>query len=146
MYYYPRTIISFQLRNILKISNSIMLVVHVTSAKKQNNLQILLTRYEEHLTLNMIYQNSPLKYVLRIQNVPQSQQIFLRILRSHFLPGLVQHDHHVVISTKICKVLMATIVHIGSISMIYSILDIPCVKLITTLWCFPDTDHCQGKS
>ena len=42
-------------------------------------LQILLMRYEEHVTLNMISQNSPLKYVLRTQNVPQSQQIFLKV-------------------------------------------------------------------
>ena len=65
----------FQLRNILKVYNSIVLVG--TSVRKQNNLQILLTGCGKHFVisndkeLNMIPQNSPLKYTWKNHNVPQ---------------------------------------------------------------------------
>ena len=72
--YYPQRI-TFQLRNILEVWNSIMLFGK--SARKQNKLQILLTWYEKHFTisndkeLNTVIQNSPLKYTWKTQNVPQ---------------------------------------------------------------------------
>ena len=47
--HYPQRII-FQLRNILKVWNSILLVG--TSVRKRNNLQILLPGYEKHFTIS----------------------------------------------------------------------------------------------
>ena len=86
--YYPQRI-TFQLRNILEVWNSIMLFGK--SARKQNKLQILLTWYEKHFTisndkeLNTVIQNSPLKYTWKTQNVPQFSKCSSV---SHFFPCL----------------------------------------------------------
>ena len=89
--HYSQRII-FQLRNILKVWNSIMLLVG-TSVRKQNNLQILLTGNEKpsHSQITK-YDSSKfaLKIFLNLANVPQD------LLGSHFFPCLVIYDVNIV--------------------------------------------------